>query len=299
MGKIELVTRRIKSVGFLILTNFTRSLQISTGTTIAIAIPTQKLCSHSFYLPAIQTLDLCLDNPARFSWPAAIAPDPTTLTSLTLRHVRESALKGILSCTKRLIKLDWQFLYSERNIATRQKAPPPQIADLDVLIDALTPVQDTLKDLTVGADAIQAGLDYESSIEVRGSLKRLVEFDKVERLQVPLPFLAGRLIPNNRLCVSEQNPKNLRTLAINEGLRDFGEDDWDNEISLNLLDWLYEGLGSTPFIEQLDLGLVTGHGEGGFCCELKRLLGKERVPIKVTWHGKPQGAEPNITSTTQ
>ncbi|KAK6840161.1 hypothetical protein PG987_006027 [Apiospora arundinis] len=233
-----------------------------------------------FYLPTIQTLNLRLDNPAKFSWPAATAPDTTTLTSLTLRHVRESALKEILSCTKRLIKLDWQFLYSE-------------LADLDLLVDALTPVRDTLKDLTIRADAIQpAQLDYEDIIEVRGSLEGLVEFNKVERLQVPLPFLAGRLIPNNRFRVSERIPKNVRMLVIGDDLRDFGdmfldEDDWDyNEIVLNLRDWLCEGLASTPFLEQLEVGKLYDAREGGVYCELKKLLSKKRVPVKITVRGK-------------
>lgn len=251
-----------------------------------------------FYLPAIRILDLCLDSPARFSWPAATAPDCTTLTSLTLRHVRESALKGILSCTKRLTKLDWQFLYSERNMATRQKGAPllyPPIADLDVLVDALTPVRDTLKDLTIRAHAIQpVQLDYETPIEVRGSLQGLVEFSQVERFEVPLPFLAGQLIPNNRFRVSERIPQNLRALALSHGLKDFADsmldlDEWDyNEITSNLRDWLLsEELGSsTPFLERLDLGSVSGAGEGGLYYELKRLLGTERVPVRVTWHGQ-------------
>ncbi|KAK8005724.1 hypothetical protein PG990_011761 [Apiospora arundinis] len=241
--------------------------------------PNTDILLSLFYLPAIQTLDILLDNPAKFSWPAAIAPDTTNLTSLTLRHVRESALKEILSCTKRLIKLDWQFLYSE--------------PDLDVLVDALAPVRDTLKDLTIRADAIQpAQLDYEELIEVRGSLEGLVEFNKVERLQVPLPFLAGRLIPNNRFRVSERLPKNVRMLVIGDDLRDFGdmfldEDDWDyNEIVLNLRDWLCEGLASTPFLEQLEVGKLYDAREGGVYCELKKLLSKKRVPVKITVRGK-------------
>ncbi|KAK6856400.1 hypothetical protein PG995_006587 [Apiospora arundinis] len=247
--------------------------------------PNTNILLSFFYLPAIQTLDLRLDNPAKFSWPAATAPDTTTLTSLTLRHVRESALKEILSCTKRLVKLDWQFLYSERNMSTQYRGPRlyPPIADLDVLVDALTPVRDTLKDLTIRADAIQP-----SGVPSRG----LVKFNKVERLQVPLPFLAGRLIPNNRFRVSERIPKNVRMLVIGNDLKDFGdmflwEDDWDyNEIVLNLRDWLCEGLGSTPFLEQLEVGKLYDAREGGVYCELKRLLGKERIPVKITVRGK-------------
>ncbi|KAK7973637.1 hypothetical protein PG989_015485 [Apiospora arundinis] len=256
--------------------------------------PNTDILLSLFYLPAIQTLDLLLDNPAKFSWPAATAPDTTSLTSLTLRHVRESALKEILSCTKRLIKLDWQFLYSERNMSTQYRGPRlyPPIADLDVLVDALAPVRNTLKDLTIRADAIQpAQLDYEELIEVRGSLEGLVEFN-VERLQVPLTFLAGRLIPNNRFRVSERIPKTVRTLVIGDDLRDFGdmfldEDDWDrSEIALNLRDWLCEGLGSTPFIEQLELGMLSDTRKGQIYCILKRLLDKEQIPVKITLRGK-------------
>ncbi|KAK8026741.1 hypothetical protein PG991_003797 [Apiospora marii] len=245
-----------------------------------------------------QTLDLCLDHPPRFSWPGAAAPDCTALTSLTLRHVRESALKGILSCTKRLFKLDWQFLYSESNIATRQTHDSPlypPIADLDVIIDAPTPVRDTLKHLTIRTHAIQpVQLDYESLIEVRGSLEGLVEFPRVQRLEVPLPFLAGRLIPNNRFHVSERLPSNLRTLVLSNGLEEFADsmpdlENWEMAlIASNLRDWLlYGGVGSsTPFLGQLDLGLVSGAWEGGLYYEVKKLLGKERVPVRVTFCGK-------------
>ncbi|KAK7908468.1 hypothetical protein PG985_015771 [Apiospora marii] len=251
-----------------------------------------------FYLPAIQALDLRLDHPARFAWPAAAAPDCTTLTSLTLRHVRESALKEILSCTKRLAKLDWQFFYSERNMTTLQIGDAllyPPIADLDVLVDALTPIRDTLKDLTIRAHAIQpVQLEYQTPIEVRGSLEGLVDFPKVERFEVPLPFLAGRLVPNNRFRVSERIPQNLRMLVFNDGLQEFADsmldlDEWNyDEIASNLRDWLlYEDAGSsTPFMRQLELGLVSGAWEGGLYSKLKRLLGTERVPVRVTICGK-------------
>ncbi|KAK8139058.1 hypothetical protein PG984_002438 [Apiospora sp. TS-2023a] len=212
-----------------------------------------------FYLPAIQTLDLCLDSPPIFSWPATTAPDATTLTSLTLRHVRESALKGILSSTKQLIKLDWEFLYSESNMSTQQ---------------------------------------------IRGSLQGLVEFPKVERFEVPLPFLAGRLIPNNRYRVSKRIPQNLRTLVLNEDLKDFADEklglnDWDyDEIALNLGDWLLfeEFESDTPFLKRLNLRLPLDGREGGLYCKLKRLLGKERVPVKVTLLGEEPEPEPETDS---
>ncbi|KAK7965212.1 hypothetical protein PG996_000433 [Apiospora saccharicola] len=260
-----------------------------------------------FYLPAIQTLDLCLDNPARFSWPAATAPDCTTLTSLTLCHVRESALKEILSSTKQLIKLNWQFLQCDHNLTTENEDDPPlypPIADLDVIVDALTPVRDTLKDLTIGADAIKRErVSYDISIEVRGSLKGLVEFPKVERFEVPLPFLAGQLVPNNRFRISGQIPQNLRTLVLNSDLRYFAAHiDWagewdDGEIALNLRDWLlYEEFESdTPFMEQLELGFLEDRGWGLYC-ELKRLLDKERVPVKLTVLGEePEPFDPDYT----
>lgn len=243
-----------------------------------------------FYLPQIQTLDLVLDNPVRFSWPVATPPTPETLTSLTLRNVRETALKRILSATKRLVKLDWEFLYSEGNMSSQltHTLLYPPIVDLDYLVDALTPIRETLKDLTIRADATEPiQMDYESLIEIRGSLKGLVEF-KVRRLQVPLPFLAGQLLPNNRFRISERLPRDLRTLVISRDLEEFNgwmldEGDWDrDEIALNLLDWLCKDIGATPFLEVLDLGLMTGNMEDSFYWAVKKQMDKEQVPIRLT-----------------
>lgn len=243
-----------------------------------------------FYLPAIQTLDLVLDNPVRFSWPTATPPCPETLTSLTLRNVRETALKRILSAANRLVKLDWEFIYSEGNMSTQpgHTLLYPPVADLDHLVDALTPIRETLEDLTIRADATQPNqMEYKSLIEITGSLKGLVEF-KVRRLQVPLPFLAGQLLPNNRFRISERLPRGLRTLVISNDLEEFNqymldEDDWDrDEIALNLLDWLCQEIGSTPFLKELDLGLMTGNIENTFYWAVKNQMDKEQVPIRLT-----------------
>lgn len=254
-----------------------------------------------FYLPAVKTLNLRLDNPARFSWPAATPPSPDTLTSLTLRNVRETSLKSILSATKRLVKLDWEFLYSEYNMSLdweflhSEYGPDfslyPPIADLGCLVDALTPVRGTLKDLTIRANATEPHqMEYKALIEIRGSLKGLAEFN-VERFQVPLPFLAGQLVPNNRFRISERLPRYIRTLVISNDLEEFNEimmdqDDWDmDEITSNLLDWLCNDLGSTPFLGELDLGLLTVNEENSLYWAVRGKMEKERVPVILTVRG--------------
>ncbi|KAI6382522.1 hypothetical protein MCOR32_003012 [Pyricularia oryzae] len=66
-----------------------------------------------FYLPAIEALDLDLDDPMQWSWPTPAPPDAASIKSLTLRNVREHGLKFILATTKNLEKLEWMASHSQ------------------------------------------------------------------------------------------------------------------------------------------------------------------------------------------
>lgn len=111
-------------------------------------------------------------------------------------------------------------MHSERQ-TTKQESEEllnPALADLDVIVDALTPVRATLLDLTIRACIIQSESLFQPVVQIRGSLAGLVDFDKVERFAVALPFLAGEIIPNNSFRISERVPRNIRTLVLRNDL---------------------------------------------------------------------------------
>ncbi|TLD18191.1 hypothetical protein PspLS_10485 [Pyricularia sp. CBS 133598] len=118
-------------------------------------------------------------------------------------------------------------MHSRSRTTTQQSDsfPNPVLADLDLIVDAFTPVRDTL---------------------------------------MPLPFLAARLIPDNTFRIHEHVPKNVRTLNIT-GARNIyttelelwdeaGQGDawWDDMILYcNLRQWFYRWPSAPPYFQNL------------------------------------------------
>ncbi|KAK7978043.1 hypothetical protein PG996_004088 [Apiospora saccharicola] len=251
-----------------------------------------------FYLPTIRSLDLMLDNPVTFAWPVG-TPNITNLSSLKLQHVREPALKCILSATPNLRVLDWEFMHSERQTTTQasEHLLNPALADLDMIVDALTPVRATLVDLTIRASIIHSASLYEPVVQVRGSLAGLVEFDKVERFAVALPFLAGDIIPNNSFRIWERVPRSIRTLVLRNDLfiytdefdADGPDPEWD-EMALyhNLRSWFYEWRDMTnPHFRHLELIVMDDWSDETMRQTLRDLCAEDRVQVALTFTGQP------------
>lgn len=262
-----------------------------------------------FYLPSIRALDLVLEDPVTFAWPAG-TPNITNLCSLKLQHIREPALKCILSATPNLRVLDWEFVLSESQVLKQasEHLLDPALADLDVIVDALTPVRATLVDLTIRASVRRSMSLYEPVVQIRGSLAGLVEFDKVERFAVALPFLAGEIIPNNSFRISERVPRNIRTLVVRNDLCIYTDEfwvytngatypdniddfdpDWD-EMALyqNLRSWFYEWRGTTnPHFRHLEMIVEDDWADENMRQRLRDLCAEDRVQVALTFTGQP------------
>ncbi|KAI6762375.1 hypothetical protein HG530_008355 [Fusarium avenaceum] len=143
-----------------------------------------------FYLPTIEHLSVPIDNPTQFSWPCSMPPNPSFLTSLELFRLRETRLGPILSATKNLKKLRYNWVYRpdlDREVSTH-------VVMLDVMAEAFLYVRNSLEELEITADtfpAVSRG-DYEPpEIEFQASLSQLCGMHKLRTLNIPWSFLIG------------------------------------------------------------------------------------------------------------
>lgn len=101
------------------------------------------------------------------------------LCSLDLRfqYIKEIDLVG--AAANQLTKLDWEFLHTDDDTARENSdcLTHHATAGLDIIVDSLLPVRDTLVDLTIRADVrMIAEHNFQLSVvEVRGSLARIVK----------------------------------------------------------------------------------------------------------------------------
>ena len=181
-----------------------------------------------FYLPQVQSLNISLHNPLTFSWPIETAPDPSTISSLTLRLIREQHLYYLLSETSGLRNLKWLLSYYEE--LGRESCTP--VIDLDKLGDALFQVRNTLKELVIDT-VIHKGLDDPPTLYMTGSLGALIYFSQLDKLVIPIQFLAGAFDVNYAMPLKEVVPICIRFLTITDGgdLLEQEESSWD---------WKYE-----------------------------------------------------------
>jgi hypothetical protein len=102
-----------------------------------------------FYLPEIQTLSVTLDNPIAFDWITRM-PDPSTITWLNLGSIRETHLGRVLSVTRGLITLRWDWFHSSLSKHTSDT----RLIDLGEVATALIHVRNTLKELSITAECV-------------------------------------------------------------------------------------------------------------------------------------------------
>ncbi|UKZ48094.1 hypothetical protein TrVGV298_002330 [Trichoderma virens] len=181
-----------------------------------------------FSLPAIQSLSVSIDNPV--NWPFTLAN--STLTSLKLFRLRETQLEFLLPSLKSLRKLHWNCYYQENldNFASKD------VIDLDVLVEALHHVSETLTDLIIEPETDPDYLSgqYEApDREIRGSLQGLAKMGHLQKLEIPWAFLMG-LAPDSALKTAvrlgEVLPPSLEMLTLNDCLLNYELWDWQDEI---------------------------------------------------------------------
>lgn len=200
-----------------------------------------------FYLPSVERIRSLVDNPASFKWPGKYPPNPLRLASLDLTMLREGHLGQVLSVTRGLRKLQWEWYYRpdlKDHFVT-------DIIDLDRIAADLSHVQETLTDLTItaGSDISQADPEH-PELTFGGSFTTFSGLYMLQKIEVPIAFLLGfsPLTPNV-VCLEEALPKNIQWLTVTDDLclQQEWEWEWETEYLLGAVrSWLQDWKKSTP-----------------------------------------------------
>jgi hypothetical protein len=207
-----------------------------------------------FYLPSIQHISVSIDNPSSFAWPNPKPPIASTLQSLNLTMIRETNLGKILSATKNLKKLQWDWCYMEE----LNDAWMTRVLDLSEILASLSRVKNTLTDLKITSQAIIDSFD--DGLEIRGSFTGLSEFDSLQKLEVPAIFLSASLVSGAIVELKESLPRNLNALTLSDPLIYSQEEtDWaQGELFDNIIwDWLRDWRAHTPHLRHFCLHLYS------------------------------------------
>lgn len=186
-----------------------------------------------FYLPNIEHLSVCIDNPIEFSWPCSTPPNPLLLTSLKLDRIREIRLAPLLSALKNLRKLHYHWFYQpdmDPKVSNR-------IVRLDKMAVALAGLEDTLTELEITGEtqpALSWGLYDSPNITLQGSLDQLSRLHRLKRMQVPWLFLMGMTesFPGR---IDFNLPPNVEDLALPGDLFEVDSNEWDDEMIISAL----------------------------------------------------------------
>ncbi|CAG7566023.1 unnamed protein product [Fusarium equiseti] len=171
----------------------------------------------TFYLPNIRRLSVSIDNPVQFTWPNPLPPNPAFLTSLDIYRLRECYLASILSVTKNLKSLRYEWHYR------------PDIDEhvsidtvlLDTMIEAFLEVSDTLEELHITAwiaAAFSQGMYDDPDITFRKSLAQISRMKRLKTLHVPWVFLTGWGILPTIKQIGHTLPTTLQHLTLNRDL---------------------------------------------------------------------------------
>ena len=200
-----------------------------------------------FYLPLVERIRIFLDNPTTFIWPGKYPPNPSRLTSLDLTMLREGHLGEVLSVTRWLRELIWDWYYRP----DLRDHSVTAIIDLDQIAADLSHVQKTLTNLAITAGSDVSAADPEPpTVRFSGSFKAFSGLHMLKNLEFPIPFLLG-FSPwePNVVCLEESLPKNIQWLTVTDDLccqREW-EWEWETEYLLGALrSWLQDWNKSTP-----------------------------------------------------
>lgn len=91
-------------------------------------------------------------------------------------------------------------------------------------------------------------------LEIKGSLAPLVDFNKLESLDLPLPFLAS-FTPKNGIQLKDVVPRNIKHLKITDNLAMQEQYEWDNTSILRAIEsWLNSSRASSPNLSTIIFG---------------------------------------------
>ncbi|KAL6885247.1 hypothetical protein HDV57DRAFT_419399 [Trichoderma longibrachiatum] len=202
-----------------------------------------------FYLPSVRSITAEIDNPAIFAWPT-YAPNPSHITTLDLKIIREGHLGRILATTKNLKVLKWRWEYEQ----LLKDEFNSDVIKLDQITADLTFVKETLECLHLSA--MFDNEYWRDTLTVTGSMKGLRNFERLQRLEIPQLFLMGFSPVDNLGCFKDLMPKNIHHLVINddsiwlEGLA------WqDRDLFDKLERWWDGNMHHTPWFTSFKLSL--------------------------------------------
>ncbi|KAJ5965566.1 hypothetical protein N7481_012280 [Penicillium waksmanii] len=114
------------------------------------------------YLPNIERMAMSIKSSSAFKWPTADLPDPSRLKSLDLRCIGKANLADILSLTKNLEKLTWEWYY---DFGLDDEFNKP-IVDLDHIACALSCTPPSLTEINMAIVGLGGGDKSEPGIRI-------------------------------------------------------------------------------------------------------------------------------------
>lgn len=170
-------------------------------------------------LPSIQSIRGWCWNPSSlpFTWPTATPPNPIHLTSLSLSYIHVDFLAQILALTPSLKTLSWTWKW------IRDTHPlNTDTIDLTRFVEAVTPLRETLEDLTIGLefDPWSWGGIEPGKMKALGNLHGLEGFAHIKRFRAPL----GVLLPDwdwnvntgPERRIEDSLPRNVETVVVTD-----------------------------------------------------------------------------------
>ncbi|QKX59966.1 uncharacterized protein TRUGW13939_07108 [Talaromyces rugulosus] len=173
-----------------------------------------------FYLPSVKKLLIDVENPTTFSWPTVQPPSNSSISVLNLLYVRECFLGDLVSVTKGLNSLEWEWMYTPELEDDKVQTP---IIDLKRINKALYHVRETLTDLTIWAQCLYGYphdwpmWDDYPQLSTRGTLRVMTKLDKLTELTIPITFLLGFTPLLNRR-MKDVLPPNIKDLTMTDDL---------------------------------------------------------------------------------
>ncbi|RMJ16082.1 hypothetical protein CDV36_004250 [Fusarium kuroshium] len=202
------------------------------------------LLTPFFYLPEVQRVSACIDNTPYWRWPEH-KPALETLTTLNIAFVHAKHLGTILSETKNLQALRWDW----RGWPYHRSDQGHWIS-LDEIMAALQHVQNTLIELKISGACAYTG-SHRRLVRLTGSLQGLAAFRKLKTLELPLAFLAGLAASPSPTRIDEILPTTVEHVALTD---DFSkEHDWRGQQHLEVFSlWMDNAKSSSPRLRRFE-----------------------------------------------
>ncbi|KAK7211238.1 hypothetical protein V2G26_018416 [Clonostachys chloroleuca] len=163
-----------------------------------------------FYLPTATNISVSMSNPEIFAWPRE-EPNLDHITHLSINWLLEEYLIGILVITPNLKSLFYTWIYHD-NPDEELEYP---LMDFDYLVDVLSFVKDTLEVFMFSMEIGDEERDG-STIEMKfkGTMRGLLEFDKLRFLSIPLVCLTG--FAAEPIPLEQSIPANMEVLHLRQ-----------------------------------------------------------------------------------